>query len=136
MKRISTAAQINYGRYTTRRQKVTTRSSWRLRKARWIASSSSCVMHYTNLEPICLSISHQVGLFSAVLTAFLVDTSKRLKAGPTDQTNALLSQTVVLLAQISQQLGPNGSQTVVSLPQPLQSFKLNSSDLRSTFFGT
>jgi len=43
MKRISTAAQINYGRYTTRRQKVMTGLSWRLGKATWIVSSSSCV---------------------------------------------------------------------------------------------
>ncbi|KAF8798334.1 hypothetical protein BYT27DRAFT_7151139, partial [Phlegmacium glaucopus] len=74
------------------------------------------------------------GLFSAVLTAFLVDASKNLKADPTDQTNALLTQTVVLLAQISQQLGPNGSQTIISHPQPLGQFKLKSSDLRINMF--
>ena len=41
---------------------------------------------------------------------------------------------MVLLAQISQQLGPNGSQTIISLPQPLEPFKLNSSDLRVNTF--
>ncbi|KAF8816043.1 hypothetical protein BYT27DRAFT_7078187 [Phlegmacium glaucopus] len=74
------------------------------------------------------------GLFSAVLTAFLVDASKNLKPDPTDRTNALLSQTVVLLAQISQQLGPNGSQTIISPLQPLEQFTLNASDLRVNIF--
>ncbi|KAF8809441.1 hypothetical protein BYT27DRAFT_6519587 [Phlegmacium glaucopus] len=74
------------------------------------------------------------GLFSAVLTAFLVDASKKLKPDPTDQTNALLNQTVVLLAQISQQLRPNGSQTIISPLQPLELFKLKSSDLRVNIF--
>ncbi|KAF8798258.1 hypothetical protein BYT27DRAFT_7177727, partial [Phlegmacium glaucopus] len=74
------------------------------------------------------------GLFSAVLTAFLVDATKNLKLDPTEQTNALLSQTVVLLAQISQQLGPNGSQTIISPLQPLEQFKLNPSDLRVNIF--
>ncbi|KAF8814587.1 hypothetical protein BYT27DRAFT_7206041 [Phlegmacium glaucopus] len=74
------------------------------------------------------------GLFSAVLTAFLVDASKNLKPDPTEQTNALLSQTVVLLTQISQQLGPNGSQTIISPLQPLEPFKLNPSDLRANIF--
>ncbi|KAF8798236.1 hypothetical protein BYT27DRAFT_6900122 [Phlegmacium glaucopus] len=74
------------------------------------------------------------GLFSAVLTAFTVDASKNLKLDPTDHTNALLSQTVVLLAQISQQLGPNGSQTIISPLQPLEQFKLNPSDLRVNIF--
>ncbi|KAF8798278.1 hypothetical protein BYT27DRAFT_7058745, partial [Phlegmacium glaucopus] len=74
------------------------------------------------------------GLFSAVLTSFLVDATKNLKADPTDHTNALLNQTVVLLAQISQQLGPNGSQTIISPLQPLEQFKLNPSDLRVNIF--
>ncbi|KAF8798272.1 hypothetical protein BYT27DRAFT_7218537 [Phlegmacium glaucopus] len=74
------------------------------------------------------------GLFSAVLTAFLVDASKNLKPDPTEQTNALLSQTVVLLAQISQQLGPNGSQTIISPLQPVEQFMLNPSDLRVNIF--
>ncbi|KAF8801208.1 hypothetical protein BYT27DRAFT_7174551 [Phlegmacium glaucopus] len=74
------------------------------------------------------------GLFSAVLTAFLVDATKSLKPDPTEQTNALLSQTVVLLAQISQQLGPNGSQTITLPPQPLELFKPNPSDLRVNIF--
>ncbi|KAF8798260.1 hypothetical protein BYT27DRAFT_7203363 [Phlegmacium glaucopus] len=74
------------------------------------------------------------GLFSAVLTAFVVDASKNLKPDPTEQTNALLSQTVVLLAQISQQLGPNGSQTIISPLQPLEPFKLKPSDLRVNMF--
>ncbi|KAF8816716.1 hypothetical protein BYT27DRAFT_6384599 [Phlegmacium glaucopus] len=46
----------------------------------------------------------------------------------------LLSQTVVLLAQISQQLGPNGSQTIISLPPPLELFKLMPSDIRINIF--
>ncbi|KAF8813221.1 hypothetical protein BYT27DRAFT_7207111, partial [Phlegmacium glaucopus] len=74
------------------------------------------------------------GLFSGVLTAFLIDTSKRLKVDPTIQTNALLSQSVVLLAQISQQLGSNGSQTTISLPQPLEPFRVTSSNLRVNIF--
>ncbi|KAF8798287.1 hypothetical protein BYT27DRAFT_7203397 [Phlegmacium glaucopus] len=74
------------------------------------------------------------GLFSAVLTAFLVDASKNLMEDPTDQTNALLSQTVALLTQISQQLGPNGPQTITSPLPPLEQFKLNASDLRVNIF--
>jgi hypothetical protein len=41
---------------------------------------------------------------------------------------------VVLLAQISQQLGPNGSQTIIPPLQPLEQFILNPSDLRVNIF--
>lgn len=51
-------------------------------------------------------------------------------------TNALLNQHAMLHAEISQLLGPNASQTVVSLPRPLEAFKVKPSDLRITFFWT
>ncbi|KAF8797709.1 hypothetical protein BYT27DRAFT_7152349 [Phlegmacium glaucopus] len=61
------------------------------------------------------------GLFSVILTAFIVNTSKRLKA---EKTNALLIQNILLLAQILRQVNSKDYQTV---PQP---FKPNPSDLR------
>ncbi|THH13693.1 hypothetical protein EW146_g6555 [Bondarzewia mesenterica] len=47
------------------------------------------------------------GLYSASLTAFLVDSYKQLQPDPPTQSVFLMQQTVILLAQISQQLGPN-----------------------------
>ncbi|KAF8798252.1 hypothetical protein BYT27DRAFT_7264845 [Phlegmacium glaucopus] len=69
-----------------------------------------------------------------VIFMLTLDATKNLKPDPTEQTNALLNQTVVLLAQISQQLGPNGSQTIISPLQPLEQFKLNPSDLHINIF--
>ncbi|ETW74680.1 hypothetical protein HETIRDRAFT_391344, partial [Heterobasidion irregulare TC 32-1] len=52
------------------------------------------------------------GLYSASLTAFLVESYQQLQPNSADQSAVLLQQTVSLLAQISQQLAPNGSSFV------------------------
>ncbi|KAI0310275.1 hypothetical protein OF83DRAFT_1044895, partial [Amylostereum chailletii] len=58
------------------------------------------------------------GLYSASLTAFLVESYQNLQADPTNQTMQFANQSVVLLSQISRQLGPNGGQVTLSFPDP------------------
>ncbi|CAK5278469.1 unnamed protein product [Mycena citricolor] len=63
------------------------------------------------------------GLFSGVVTTFIIDSYKTLNPDSSSQTVVLLSQTVALLSQISHQLGnPNHSTAVMdALPPPLPS---------------
>ncbi|KAA1474188.1 hypothetical protein DENSPDRAFT_840757 [Dentipellis sp. KUC8613] len=70
------------------------------------------------------------GLYSAALTAFLVQSYQNLQEDPAETSAALLKQTVFLLAQISQQLAPNGSQVNISLPDPIPPFTAKSSSQR------
>lgn len=58
-------------------------------------------------------VSSQAGLFSAVDSAFLVLTISNLSPGTSDQTNALLTQTNALLAQLV--LGINATYTPVDV---------------------
>ncbi|CAK5278484.1 unnamed protein product [Mycena citricolor] len=60
------------------------------------------------------------GLFSGVITTFIIDSYKTLNADPGSQTVVLLSQTVALLSQISNQLANMNNGTAVTnvLPPP------------------
>ncbi|KAI0312543.1 hypothetical protein OF83DRAFT_1067010, partial [Amylostereum chailletii] len=64
------------------------------------------------------SIMIFAGLFSASLTAFIVESYQNLQPNPAEQTMQLANQSVTLLAQISRQLGANGAQTNLSFPDP------------------
>ncbi|TFY60290.1 hypothetical protein EVG20_g7473 [Dentipellis fragilis] len=74
------------------------------------------------------------GLYSASLTAFLVESYQNLQPDPAQETIFLLNQSVSLLAQISQQLGPNGSQISRALPQSIPAFSPQPSDVRVNVF--
>ncbi|KAA1477635.1 hypothetical protein DENSPDRAFT_616924 [Dentipellis sp. KUC8613] len=74
------------------------------------------------------------GLYSASLTAFLVESYQNLQPDPAQETVFLLNQSVSLLAQISQQLGPNGSNVPIGLPQSLPAFSPQPSDVRVNVF--
>ncbi|KAI0054442.1 hypothetical protein BV25DRAFT_1903870 [Artomyces pyxidatus] len=76
----------------------------------------------------------KAGLYSASLTAFLVESYKNLQVDPAQQSVLLMQQTVALLSQITQQLGPNGSQVPVSLPEKLSEFSPSASDVRINVF--
>ncbi|TFY70768.1 hypothetical protein EVG20_g2224 [Dentipellis fragilis] len=70
------------------------------------------------------------GLYSAALTAFLVQSYQNLQENSADTSAALLKQAVFLLGQLSQQLSPNGSQVNISLPEPIPPFTVTSSSRR------
>ncbi|TFY69804.1 hypothetical protein EVG20_g2986 [Dentipellis fragilis] len=72
---------------------------------------------------------HHICLYSATLTAFLVESYQRLQEDPSETSVILLKQSVSLLAQISQQLAPNGSQVNrVVLPEPVPTFTVTRAD--------
>jgi Family of unknown function (DUF6535) len=80
--------------------------------------------------------SFQAGLYSASLTAFLVESYKNL-APDSNQVNAYYSrQSVVLLAQISAQLAASGSPvpSTVNIPPPYPDFRAKKSDVRINIF--
>src|SRR6266850_1344622 len=73
----------------------------------------------------------QAGLFSAVLTAFIIDSKQSLKVNPQDQMVFYLQQNVAILDQISRQISSIVPQISVSrnLPPPYTGFKLSASDI-------
>ncbi|KAI9463038.1 hypothetical protein F5148DRAFT_982507, partial [Russula earlei] len=72
------------------------------------------------------------GLFSAALTAFILDRSQNIQSTPAQQAVFLQQQTVVLLNQISNQLSTLGAQGPVQANLSLQSPTVNpsTSDVR------
>src|SRR6266850_2561274 len=78
----------------------------------------------------------QAGLFSAVLTAFIIDSKQSLKVNPQDQMVFYLQQNVAILDQISRQISSIVPQISVSrnLPPPYTGFKLSASDIRVNVF--
>ncbi|TFY79950.1 hypothetical protein EWM64_g4057 [Hericium alpestre] len=74
------------------------------------------------------------GLYSASLTAFLVESYQNLQPNPMEQAAYSLNQSVALLEQISQQLGPNGNQIPISMPEPPPPFAPQASDVRINVF--
>jgi len=79
---------------------------------------------------------HQAGLFSAALTAFIIDRSQNIQQTPAQQSVFYQQQSVTLLNQISQQLSSLGAQASVSsnlsLPVPIVS--PSPSDVRVNIF--
>src|SRR6267142_1643354 len=80
--------------------------------------------------------THQAGLFSAVLTAFIIDRSQNIQQTPAQQSAFFQQQSLVLLDQISKQLSSLGAQTPllsnVSLSGPTVS--PSASDIRVNIF--
>ena len=80
--------------------------------------------------------SYQAGLFSASLTAFLVESYKTLAPDPEKVNAYYTQQSVTLLAQISAQLAASGSPVpdTVNLPPPYPDFHPAGSDVRINIF--
>ncbi|KAI0036263.1 hypothetical protein K488DRAFT_34898, partial [Vararia minispora EC-137] len=71
------------------------------------------------------------GLYSASLTAFLVDSYKLLQSDSAGQTETLTQQSVFLLTQIASQLGANATGSVTAAqPSQLQPFSPTSAAVR------
>ena len=78
----------------------------------------------------------QAVLFSAVLTAFVVDSKQSLKPSPSDETVYYLRQHSTILSQISVQLFQIAPQVAIpsTLPPPFPSFSPLASDIRVNVF--
>ncbi|KAI0270107.1 hypothetical protein BGY98DRAFT_923868 [Russula aff. rugulosa BPL654] len=76
------------------------------------------------------------GLFSAVLTAFVVDSKQNLKPSPADETVYYLRQHSAILSQISVQLSSIAPQVTIpsTPPPPFPLFSPLSSDIRVNVF--
>src|SRR5579863_7701490 len=78
----------------------------------------------------------QAGLFSAILTAFIIDSKQDLKVSPADQMIYYLQQSVAILDQISHQISAIVPQvSIPSTPLPaFPTFKPLASDIRINVF--
>jgi hypothetical protein len=78
----------------------------------------------------------QAGLFSAALTAFVVDSKQNLKPSPADETVYYLRQHSIILSQISTQLSSIAPQVTIpsTPPPPFPSFSPLASDVRVNVF--
>src|SRR6266576_5120915 len=79
-------------------------------------------VHLFSARPALTSNSFQAGLFSAVLTAFVVPKIQDLKVNPADQSAYYQNQTAYMLSRISQQLPSNYT--------PYPTFHASASDRR------
>jgi len=81
-------------------------------------------------------LSFQAGLFSAVITAFVVPKLLDLKVNPADRSAYYQNQTVHMLDRISQQLASNGNQIPADFnpPLPYPAFHSSPSDRRVNIF--
>ena len=77
-----------------------------------------CAMRFSAL-PGLTPLSFQAGLFSAVLTTFLLPMIRGLRVNPADQSAYYQNQTVYMLDRISQQLTPAGNQISINSNPPL-----------------
>ncbi|KAH9961556.1 hypothetical protein BC827DRAFT_1131659, partial [Russula dissimulans] len=76
------------------------------------------------------------GLFSAALTAFVIDSKQNLKPSPSDQMVYYLQQNVAMLNQISHQISSIAPQVSIpsTPPPPFPAFNPLSSDIRVNVF--
>ena len=87
-------------------------------------------------KSILMCCLHQAGLYSAVLTAFIVERQKTLSLNPSDEIAYYARQVVVLLAQISAQLAASGSPVppAVLFPPAFPEFRAAGSDVRVNIY--
>ena len=83
-----------------------------------------------------MQCSHQAGLYSAALTAFIVESKKKLTLDPRDEIAYYSRQSVTLLAQVSAQLAASGSPvpSTVQLPPTFPDFRAAQSDVRVNIY--
>src|SRR5579863_3753407 len=81
-------------------------------------------------------MTSQAGLFSAVLTAFVLDSKQNLKVSPNDQIVYYLQQNVAIMDQISHQISAIVPQVSIpsTPPPPFPTFKPLASDIRINVF--
>jgi hypothetical protein len=81
-------------------------------------------------------VAPQAGLFSAALTAFVVDSKQNLKPSPADETVYYLRQHSIILSQISMQLSSIAPQIAIppTPPPPFPQFSPLASDVRVNVF--
>src|SRR5579863_1080404 len=81
-------------------------------------------------------MTSQAGLFSAVLTAFVLDSKQNLKVSPNDQMIYYLQQSVAILDQISHQISAIVPQVSIpsAPPPPFPIFKPLAADIRINVF--
>jgi hypothetical protein len=77
--------------------------------------------------PTYPGVCRQAGLFSAVLTSFLVQSIQNLQANPVERSAYYQQQSIAMLAQISQQI-------VATPPPPYQTFRPSDSDIRVNIY--
>ena len=99
-----------------------------------MGSLFSYVHLYSALPSTLTSISFQAGLFSAILTAFVVPKILDLKVNPLDQSVYYQNQTVYMLDRISQQFASVDHQISSNYPppSPYPTFHPSASDRRVT----
>jgi Family of unknown function (DUF6535) len=78
----------------------------------------------------------QAGIFSVILTAFVVDSKQDLKPSPADETVYYLRQHSTILSQISVQLSSIAPQVAIpsTPPPPFPPFSPSASDVRVNVF--
>src|SRR6266850_6105813 len=79
-------------------------------------------------------MSTQAGLFSAVLTSFIIDSRQSLKVDPADQMVYYLQQNVAVLDQISRQISSIAPQVSINPTLPFPAFKPSASNIRINVF--
>ena len=84
----------------------------------------ACVNRWTN----------QAGLFSAALTAFIIDRCQNLQQNPAQQSALYQKQSVELLNQISYQLSSLGAQFPSNLSLPEPTLRPSRSDIRVNIY--
>lgn len=76
----------------------------------------------------------QAGLFSTVLTSFIIDSKQSLKVDPADQMVYYLQQNVAVLDQISRQISSIAPQVSINSTLPFPAFKPLPSNIRINVF--
>jgi hypothetical protein len=85
------------------------------------------ILPCSSQAPTHLGVFRQAGLFSAVLTSFLVQSIQNLQANPVERSAYYQQQSVAMLAQISQQIS-------ATPPPPYPTFRPSSSDIRVNIY--
>ena len=122
LRRAQTSAivPIPFGRFFPNRPKLRTKLGSKAWRGTWTVSSYSCVYHrayfiHRGYERVSL----QAGLFSAVLTSFLVQSIQALQPNPVQQSVYYQQQSLAMLVQISQQMASIAPQfPIPSTPPP------------------
>ncbi len=81
---------------------------------------------------VVLTYSSQAGLYSSIVTSFVLANKANLKADPTDRMVYYLEQHSTILSQISHQLASSAPQVSIpsTLPPPFPPFNPKASDIR------
>ena len=122
LRRAQTSAivPIPFGRFFPNRPKLRTKLGSKAWRGTWTVSSYSFVYHrayfiHRGYERVFL----QAGLFSAVLTSFLVQSIQALQPNPVQQSVYYQQQSLAMLVQISQQMASIAPQfPIPSTPPP------------------